>query len=55
MNKNSKARIAEKAMKEAVSIAMDRYKKLGVNAAYSKKGELYYMTPEGKELKVINK
>lgn len=50
MINSSKARIAEKAMKEAVALAMDRYRKLGVNAVFSKNGQLYYMTPEGKEV-----
>jgi len=53
MSKNLiSGKTAEKAMKEAVSLAMDKYKKMGVDAVFSKNGKLYYMTPEGKELEV---
>lgn len=50
---NISGKTAEKAMKEAVSLAMDKYKKMGVNAVFSRNGKLFYMTPEGKEIEVI--
>jgi len=52
MNKSIKAETAQKALKEAVAIAMEKYKKLGINAVFSKDDKLYYMTPEGKEVSV---
>lgn len=49
IDKNNHAVNAEKALKEAVAAAIEKHKKMGVPAAFSRDGKVYLLMPDGSE------